>query len=66
MFKRVSNAPAHSLKDSNANPKVETKEKKNRSTFLSSQYFEGRRACWSSRMRTRMNDKQVNYFHEFT
>jgi hypothetical protein len=32
-------------------------------TFPSSQHFGGRRACWSSGMGIRKNDKQVNYSH---
>jgi hypothetical protein len=32
--------------------------------FPGSQHFEGRGACWSSEMGTRMNDKQINYSHE--
>jgi hypothetical protein len=27
--------------------------------------FEVRRACWSSRMKTRMSDKQINYSYRF-
>jgi hypothetical protein len=29
--------------------------------FFGSQHFEGTWACWSSEMKTRMNDKRVNY-----
>ncbi len=31
--------------------------------FPHSQHFEGRGACWSSGMRTRMSDKHINYSH---
>jgi hypothetical protein len=34
--------------------------------FFNSQHFEGRKACWSFKMGTKMNDKQVNYSHEPT
>ncbi len=31
--------------------------------FLGSQHFGGKGVCWSSRMGTKKNDKQVNYSH---
>jgi hypothetical protein len=52
----------HSLKDSNASPKMKTTKEKI-GTFPSSQHFGGRRACWRFRMRIRTNDKWVNYSH---
>jgi hypothetical protein len=33
--------------------------------FFGSQDFEGRRACWSSGIRTRRINKQINYSHRF-
>ncbi len=50
--------PSRSLKDSNESPKVENNERKRSwDLFPNSQHFEGRGACWSSKMGTRMNDK---------
>ncbi len=36
-------------------------ERRNCGTFLSSQHFRGKGACWSSRMGTKMSDKRINY-----
>jgi len=38
--------------------------KRNWGTFLNLQHYEGRRACWSSRMGTITCDKHVNYSHK--
>ncbi len=35
-----------------------TKEKKNCSMLLNSQYFEGRKACWSSEMKLKQTHKE--------
>jgi len=32
-------------------------------TLFDSQHFKGRKACWSFGMKTRTNDKRVNYSH---
>jgi hypothetical protein len=34
-------------------------------TLPGSWHFGGKGACWSFEMKTRKNDKQVNYSHEF-
>ncbi len=55
-------APPNSLKNSNANLKVKTMEEEGigvRSLACSTLAIRG--VCWSSRTRTRMNDKHVNY-----
>jgi hypothetical protein len=33
-------------------------------TLFGSQYFRGRKVCWSSRMGTKTSDKQINYSYE--
>jgi len=56
--KRIIDAPPNSLKDSNANPKVKTiKEKGIKVDSLIHNILGVRRACWSSKMGTKMNDK---------
>jgi hypothetical protein len=51
----------------NHEPKDENIERRrNWGTFLGSQHFKSKRACWSSRMGIRMIDKQVNYSHRLT
>jgi hypothetical protein len=32
-------------------------------TLLGSHHFGGKKACWNSKMGTRMSDKQINYSH---
>jgi hypothetical protein len=51
----------------NCESKGENNERiRNWGMLLGSQHFKARRACWSSRMGTRMNYKLVNYSHELT
>jgi hypothetical protein len=50
--------------DSTVNPKGENNRRtRSWGTLLGSKHFQGRGACWSSRMGTRKSDKQVNYSH---
>jgi hypothetical protein len=57
----------NSLKDSNASPKMKiTKEERVGARSLTHSTFGVRRACWSSRMGTRMNDKLVDYSYQST
>jgi hypothetical protein len=59
-------APPNSLKYSNANLKLKrTEEEGVRVCSLTCNILGVRRACWSSGMGTKMNDKQVNYSYEF-
>jgi hypothetical protein len=52
------------LMDSIVSPKGENNRRiRSWGTLPSSQHFGGKGACWSSRMGTRMSDKQVNYSH---
>jgi hypothetical protein len=50
--------PPISLKNRNVSFRVKQWEINNQSTFLNSQHFEGRRACWSSRMGLGQTHKQ--------
>ncbi len=57
----------NSLKDSNANSKVEISEKEGIVVcFLICGILGLKKACWSSKMETRKNDKWVNYSLELT
>jgi len=53
-------APPNSLKDSNANLKVKTMKGVGVCSLVHNTSGV-RRTCWSSGMRARMNDKQINY-----
>ncbi len=66
MEETLFDAPPSSLMDSAVNLKVKTIEGGSWGTLLGSQHFGGKRACWSSRIGTRMSDKQVNYSHKPT
>jgi len=59
------NAPSHSLKDSNVNSKVKSEERV-RVHSLINNTPKVKRACWSSGMGTRMSDKWINYSHKLT
>ncbi len=55
-------ALSHSLQDSNASLKVKTTKAKGVELhFLTHNTLGLRRACWSSSMRTKTNDKRVNH-----
>ncbi len=58
--------PPSSLKNSNASLKEKTtKEERIGVHFLIRNILKVKRACWSSGMGIRMNDKQVNYSYGF-
>jgi len=58
-------APPNSLMDSTMSPKCENNRRiKNWGVLPNLQHFGGRGACWSSKMGTKKNGKQVNYSHE--
>jgi hypothetical protein len=60
-------APQNSLKDSNANLKVKTTEEKGVGVHSLARNTSGvKGVCWSSEMKTRMNDKRVNYKYNFS
>jgi hypothetical protein len=56
-------APLNSLKDSNVGPKVNAMEGIGICS-LTYNILGVRGACWSFGMGIKMNDKQVNYYHE--
>jgi hypothetical protein len=52
-----------SLINSNVSLKEHNKRMKSWGTLFGSQHFEGRGACWSSMIRIKKRDKQINYSH---
>jgi hypothetical protein len=57
-------APPNSLMDSTMSPKGENNGRiRSWGTLPNLQHFGGKGVCWSSRMKTKMSDMQVNYSH---
>ncbi len=61
----VYDAPLNFLKDLNVSPKVKIMKEGVGARSLVYNTSRVRRACWSSRMRTKTNDKCVNYSYQF-
>ncbi len=59
----MADALSNSFANSIMSPKGEYRKDKELGYFPSFAAFWGKGLCWSSEMRTKKNDKQVNYSH---
>jgi hypothetical protein len=61
-----SDAPPNSFIDSNANPKVKTTKKERVGAHsLTHNTSRVKKACWSSKIWIRLNEKHVNYSYQY-